>query len=259
MLLGPEILSICVSALTAEEEFWLVEQASRVLDSLDEVDLHGVLAGAFAASGLGVVREQAFPSEWRKKKARKRELPNDAQRQRCDLVLLASGAQRLRDPLAGERTTRSERAAARGTLYEALALEGADERSGWRRGAARSGGGVGLVDAEEAYWLEVKTVGQFCYTLGVPGANATYSSQLVRGIAGDLRKLADDSAIRKGGVLLVLFTSDATVAEHDTGVLMHKCLDRNLPIRSALCESFSLSDRIGNGCCRCVLIELAST
>lgn len=242
------ILDGAAAALREEEARWAVEQAARGLDSLAEVDLHPVLAAGFAAAGWGVAREQPYPAEWKRKKPRRGALPEDTERQRCDLVILPSPGQCLRDGLVVARAVESDRAAAAGTLFQPL---GPAPEAGTGRG------GREVVESEDGYWLEVKVVGQYCYSLGVPGPNSAYGGELVRGVCADVRKLRDDPGIVRCGVLLVLFAADAIVAENDLTILAHKCLDRGLPIRSPLRERVAIPDRIGNTLCEVCLIEVA--
>ena len=163
-------------------------------------------------------------------------------------MILPLPGQRLRDGLAAARAVESDRAAAAGTLFQPL---------GPVPEAAEDGRGVEVVESQDAYWLEVKAVGQYCYSLGVPGPNSAYGSELVRGVCADVRKLRDDRGIVRCGVLLVLFAADGFVAENDLTILAHKCLDRGLPIRSPMRERVVIADRIGNGVCEVCLIEVA--
>lgn len=104
--------------------------------------------------------------------------------------------------------------------------------------------------------MEVKVVGQFCYTAGVPGPNRTYASELLRLPAGDIAKLAREPRVVHGGVLLVLFTADRRTADHDLNVFAHRCLDRALEVRSPAVERFGIADRIGNGVCTVALVPV---
>jgi len=201
------------------------------LDSLREVQLHVHLAEGLAAAGWGVKREWPYPGAI-SRRAKHRE------RERCDFVLLPRPGDTLIDPVA----ELVEHDKGVGTLFE----NAAPPRS------------PGQVRPEDAYWLEVKTVGQHTFTDGVPGPNTAYSSELVRGIAGDLAKLAQEAFVQFGGVLLVHFAEDLRVHEHDLQVAVHRALDRGLPIRSPVREWFEIPDRIGNRVCGVALIEITS-
>lgn len=225
----------------------LQEQWHRGVDALDECDLHPILAAAFAAAGMGVLREQRYPAEWKGKRGRRRPLPDDPDRLRCDLVLTPRRGQVLIDSLQAARQAEVERARAVGTLFEPLAESGAGVEAPVPSG----------VESSDAYWLEVKAVGQYCFTSGVPGPNSTYGSQLVRGVTTDIRKLRDDPGIFHAGVLLVLFAADDFVVQHDLLRLTHRCLDRELPIRSPIHVTVPISDRIGNNRCALWLAEVA--
>jgi len=101
------------------------------------------------------------------------------------------------------------------------------------------------VDPEQAYWLEIKTVAQF----ETSGAFARYSAELLNPVAKDIRKLWDDTLIRHSGLLLVLFTAEMQIAEHDITAWHHRCLDRGIPAAPPTARLFPISDRIGNAWC----------
>ena len=58
------------------------------------------------------------------------------------------------------------------------------------------------VDAQMAYWLEVKTVAQ--YETG--GAFRRYSAELLSPVMNDVKKIWSDGVIQHGGLLIILFT-----------------------------------------------------
>lgn len=243
---GQEIIAAAAGALREREAALREEQAFAGLDALEEVALHPLLARGFETAGWGVVRERGYPGRWRGRHGRRRALPEDPERDRCDLVLLPRAGQRLADPLRAARAEEADLAAREGTLFARAEL------------AAPEGDG-GAVAPGDAYWLEVKVVGQHAYVAGVPGPNGAYASQLLRGPVGDLRKLAGDGEIVRGGALLVLFAADEATARHDLGVLGHRCLDRGVAMRSPLVEGFAIADRVGNGWCAVWLAERAVT
>ena len=106
----------------------------------------------------------------------------------------------------------------------------------------------------EALWLEVKTLGQFCFKRGVPVPNATYAAELTQAVFDDLAKLSHEPLIRHGALVLVLFTVDRGTAEHDVGVAMHRALDKGIVFRSPITGGFEISDRIGNAWCAVVVV-----
>jgi hypothetical protein len=238
-MLGPmwrpdQIADIAGGALASHAAELELEQAVHGIDSLQEVEFHPVLAAAFAGAGMGAFREWPFPGEVSRR-------PKHSERERCDLVL-TEGPGVLVDPLAEAK----EREALEGTLFEDVGCGMSDLGCGASR----------RWTPEEALWLEVKLVGQFCYSAGVPGANRTYSSELVRLPQGDIAKLARERAIRHAGLLLILFTADEATAEHDLGVFMHRCLDRELPVGSPSTSRFGVQDRIGNRVCTVALVPV---
>lgn len=236
-----DILSLLVSALRAEHDRLTGEQAVHNLDALDEVALHPILCAALGGVGLGVLREQAYPSEWLSKPGRRRKaLPDESQRLRCDLVLTHAPGQPLIDPLRHQRALLEDLALAERTLFAQPA----------RARAAEAPPGV---PPSDACWLELKVVGQFCHTAGVPEANRQYASHLVRSVAGDLKKLACDPSVVHAGVALVLFTASHDVARHDLGVVTRRCAQRDLLRALPRVESFPIVDRIGNTACTVAL------
>ncbi len=228
-----DIVTAAAGALEKRAAELRDEQAPKGLDALNEVELHPILAAGFTGHGFGVVREQPFPGD-------AQERPGRTVRERCDLVLTPEPGMRLLEPGAEVKQLR----AASGTLFEPVAESIA---------AAQTSGAT---DPGEAFWLEVKVVGQYTYTSGVPGPNGAYASELVAGPVEDLVKLEWDRCIRSGGLLLALFTEDRRTAEHDVGVLLHRCLDRELPVQSPLRSDFAIPDLIGNRVCSVVLIPI---
>ncbi len=242
-----EILAAAITGLRAREAALREEQAFAGLDALDEVDLHPILASGFDAAHWGVLREQFYPGQWRHRRGRRRALPEDTERPRCDLVLTPHPHQILADGLVSERDIESARTARTGTLFESAP------------DPAPPSTPTHAISPEDAYWLEVKVVGQFAYLAGVPGPNSSYASNLVRGSVADLRKLAHDPLITRGGVLIIAFTADQPTAEHDLTILGHRCLDRHAPMRSPVIEGFPLTDRIGNARCTLWLAERSAS
>jgi hypothetical protein len=114
----------------------------------------------------------------------------------------------------------------------------------------------GGIDPSDAFWLEVKTVGQFCYTHGVPGPNRAYSSELLRLASSDIPKLAKEPLAKFAGILVVIFTEDEATAKHDLHVFMHRCLDKNLPVQSPSSAGFGIADIIGNTRCTVMTVPV---
>lgn len=129
---------------------------------------------------------------------------------RCDIVLTPDN-QPLREPQV------------RGTLFDT----------------------PGACDPEHAYWLEIKTVAQF----ETGGPFSRYSAELLSPVAADIRKLWNDGLIFHAGLLLVLFTEDQRVADHDLHAWHQRCLDRGYPVAAPAKRGFNITERIGNGYC----------
>ncbi len=98
------------------------------------------------------------------------------------------------------------------------------------------------VALHDAFWLEVKVVGQH----GEGGPNSGYSPELIAAVAGDAAKLARDPGIRHAGVLVVLFAADAPVAEHDLGAALGRAVGAGLPLGPPCRRLVPINDRLGN-------------
>ena len=230
----PEALvQACTAALRADAERLDAEQAVHGLDALDEAAFHPLLAAGLAVAGVGVLREQPYPGVPTRR-------ARHAERERCDLVALEQPGMRLVD----ETVELRERDRAVGTLFEQAALA---ERMP-----------ADCVPPSEAVWLEVKVVGQFTYVDRFAGPNRRYASELVVGPLADARKLCADHAIRQAGVIIILLTTDAATAEHDLHALVHKALDRDLPVGTPIIDGFDITDRIGNSRCTVALLPVRS-
>lgn len=219
------LVKVAAGAISETAAALDAEQAVRGVDALDEVDLHPILARAFARAGFGVWREWPYPTQ----ALLKREKTKASDRDRCDVVLTPGPGVRPRDPVAEARA----RAAAEMTLFSEVVVE------------AEAAGCAAL----ECCWIEVKSVGQIVYRRGVPGPNSAYSSELTAAFASDLRKLGGERAIQHGVVLGVLFAATDEVLGHDVPIALHRCLDRGLRFGTPRREAFAIADRAGNRWC----------
>lgn len=95
---------------------------------------------------------------------------------------------------------------------------------------------------EDAAWLEVKVVAQHHES----GPHRAYAYALQHPVWKDVDKLASDPAIRNAAVLLVLFTEDPAVAEHDLGVWAARASLRGLDILPRIVRTVAIGDRLGN-------------
>lgn len=223
------LLEAVRASLEEAERALGLQQAVRGLDGLDELSLHPIVADGLRREGYGVLREQGYPG-------RPLERPADSERERCDFVLLPHADDVLADPLV--RVREQDRAA--GTLFESVEEARPDASN--------------AVSVRDAFWLELKVVGQFHVVDGYARPNAGYAGELVQAIAQDVRKLSRDESIDLGGVLLVLFTSEEQVARHDLTMALHRCLDRDVPLGPPEIDAFVVPDRIGNTCCLVALV-----
>ncbi|MEX0775911.1 MAG: hypothetical protein WD042_09390 [Phycisphaeraceae bacterium] len=144
-----------------------------------------------------------------------RERTKKSHGKRCDVVLTPSPDLPLRDPDL------------RGTLFDSRPA----------------------TDPEEAYWLEIKSVAQFERT----GPFRRYSAEMLAPVAEDIRKIWNDNLLRHGGLLLLLFTIDQALAEHDVLAWHTRCMDRGYPVSAPALRGFAINDRIGNGWCTMAL------
>lgn len=258
-----DLLDSIASGIERHEADLREEHAVHGLDALTEVRFHAILAQALASLPLGVLREQPYPHEWRRKRRGgpkadpshspppdisvdadlalsaadpiTGELPDPRDRLRCDLVLTPAPGMRLGDPLTIVKSARARMRQAAGTLF--AAVEAAQ---------ALPAPGPDTCAPEDAFWMEVKLVGQFTYSAGIAGPNSTYASELTRGPAADIRKLSADGRIHQAAAMVLLFTIDRATAEHDLAQMLHRCLDRGLPIATPLRREVPVTDRIGN-------------
>ena len=196
------------------------ETAVRGTDALDESEIQPIIADSILADGFTALREQPYPTPDRKH-------PKESERLRCDLVILDHPDNPLIDPVETDRRQNE----LVGTLFEPLAARAAHQ-SGTR--------------PEQALWIELKVCGQYEYHAGIPGPNPSYTSQLVRGPASDIRKLARDPQISHAAMVIILFAESEPIARHDLGLATHKWLDMNLPIRSPTIRFVPIDERIGN-------------
>lgn len=104
----------------------------------------------------------------------------------------------------------------------------------------------------DAMWIEVKAVAQFREL----AANRAYAQALQRPVWKDVEKLASDPQISHAVVLLILFTADAAVAEHDLGVWAGRASALGLPLWPRISRSLAIGDRIGNRVCTLALFPI---
>ncbi len=180
---------------------------------------------------MGVLREVGYPSSPKSR-------PNQTQRQRCDLVLTPHAGQPLFDPIDEQR----ERDRAVGTLFESAAKTHEPN--------------PGDAQPQDAFWIEIKSVGQFSYVEGVPGPNPKYTNELLGGPKADVIKLASDPLIHHGASLIILFAAEKHIGPHDITVAVNTMLDHDLPVSLPIFESFEITNHAGNAWCTLGLIPI---
>jgi len=207
------------------------ENAHRGLDSYPEILLHPLLCQGFADAPYTVLREVGYPSSSMTR-------PNNAQRQRCDLVFISGRNLRLFDPINEQRV----RDNAVGTLFEPIAQAHEPEPD--------------EITPQDAYWVEVKSVAQFSYVDGVPGPNASYTHELLDGPRRDVIKLGSEPLIHHGAVLIMLFSQEQKIGVHDITQTARTMIDHDLPISMPVVESFPITNHASNAWCTLGLIPV---
>ncbi|MEO1584965.1 MAG: hypothetical protein AAFR96_10400 [Planctomycetota bacterium] len=214
------------------------ENAVRGLDHLDEIDLHTVLEAGFVSADLGLAREHPFPTPAKRK-------PKASERERCDLVLLPGPDAVLIDPVEAD----AEAEALAQTLFATAAADALAPGSGSK--IASPG-----VRPDDAFWIEVKSTGQFVARDDVPQPNSRYTTELIRHPAQDIRKLVREPMASQAAAAVLLFAADEATARHDLSAAVHAWLDSDLPIRSPAIRVAPIDDRIGNTVCAVCLVPI---
>lgn len=107
----------------------------------------------------------------------------------------------------------------------------------------RDSGHSQLLDADKVgYWLEIKRVAQFLES----GPNWHYERTLLETIPKDVFKLAKDPTIFNAGLLVILFTSNASIGNRDLHMWKRHALSHGCPIGIPRICDFSITNRIGN-------------
>jgi len=100
------------------------------------------------------------------------------------------------------------------------------------------------LDADKAgYWLEIKRVAQFLES----GPNWHYERTLLETLSQDVFKLAKDATIFYAGLLVILFTSNASTGNRDLHMWKHHAMSHGCPVGIPRICDFSITNRIGNG------------
>lgn len=227
----PEILRPITHQFVSFDTHEREAHATKGLDALPEVQLHPLIAQAFAHEPLGALREARYPTA-------KTERPSQTQRDRCDLVLTPETHMSLFDPVQEQR----EVAKAEGTLFAPVAQT--------RTPTANE------ADPSLAYWIEIKAVPQFRYVDGVPIPNSNYATELTRWLRADVIKLASDPLIMHAGVLVVLFNELEEAGEHDLMLAVRGLIDAELPVGVPEIEKLPIADHAGNAWCTLGLVPV---
>ena len=105
----------------------------------------------------------------------------------------------------------------------------------------------------DALWLEVKVIAQFREG-GAP--NRSYARALTAPVWRDVEKLAADEGIARAAVLVVLFTADVHVADHDLATWCSLGRARGLLFATPEIERVPINDRVGNALCTVAAVPL---
>ncbi|MGV6815004.1 MAG: hypothetical protein ACWA5W_08360 [Phycisphaerales bacterium] len=226
-----EIADLMAEELRAFTHASSAKPAHAGIDSLSEIQLHPLLCQSFTNSTFGVQREVRYPSSGIAR-------PNESQRQRCDLVLTPRLGMTIFDPIHEQRLNDE--------LAQTLFAGHLDEQIH----------NDAVSQPEEAYWIEVKVVGQFQYVDGVPIPNTAYTSELTKGPKLDVIKLASEPMIHAGAVLVVIFTEQENAGPHDLNHAARLWIEQGLPISIPEIRSFPIPNYGGNEWCSIGLIPV---
>ncbi len=199
------------------------EQAVRGLDAMNELQLHALIEDTLASDSKGVHREIHYPSDGDA-------YTKQTHRNRCDLVITPSPNQKLLDPVSELQ----QLALAQDTLFAGSSIHDHDPSV--------------TCQPEDALWIEIKACAQHAYRDGVPSPNGKYAHDLMHGLQTDICKLSADPHIWHAAALIILFTESEDIARRDLSTAASMCIDMDLPVRSPLIETCSITDRGGNAC-----------
>lgn len=104
----------------------------------------------------------------------------------------------------------------------------------------------------QALWIEVKVVAQHLEG----GPNGRYATELQQPVRRDVAKLAKDAGIGHAGVLLILFTADRRVADHDLAMWERRCLERGHLVEPPRVRRIDIGDRLNNRLCTIALFSV---
>jgi hypothetical protein len=102
------------------------------------------------------------------------------------------------------------------------------------------------VGADVGFWLEVKAAWQF-RAGGV--RHGGYGAQWRNGIVADLRKMEAESAIRNGGLLLIVFNESDVVLEKDLTLFEDVLAEQEVLAGDRQVRTLTIVDRIGHSRC----------
>ena len=274
-------MDLAASSLRVEQQRLEAEQAVSNIDALSELGIHPILESGFFDAGYGVLRERPYPGLWMGRPGKRSIVPTLTERERCDLVITELPSQILRDDPTQRRAGLQDDLLAAGTLFSDPAHRIAPVVKKKRtKQAARLPSGqqpaappslpapppslpAPLFDLpispDDAFWLEVKVIGQFTISRGITCPNRSYATELVTAVYSDCFKLASDPVILRGGLLLILHAQDQRTARHDLDIAIQQAWSRGSSCRTPLVDGFPLNDRIGNTWATVALIERPAT
>ena len=184
------LVELACSALASAAREFDLENATRGVDCLNEVELQQRISETLNSQNVVAVKEARYPA------ARIIERLNRGKR--CDLLLFHDS--------------------------EDLRL-------------------VPQLDtAKIGYWLEIKRVAQFLES----GPNWHYERTLLETLPQDVFKLANDPKIFYAGLLVILFTSHASIGKRDLHTWKYQAMSRGCPVGIPRICDFSITNRIGN-------------
>ncbi|MFK7758460.1 MAG: hypothetical protein AB8C13_00775 [Phycisphaerales bacterium] len=233
MTISPEhIITSAINALHARASDLDLEQAVRGIDSLNETQIHEIIAQGLLSAGLGVFREAYYPSDGDA-------YTGSTRRQRCDIALTNTPDIKLIDPIDELK----QEAQAADTLFAGMVQAAHDTHT--------------TATPENAHWIEIKATSLYAYRDGIPGPNPSYGNDITNGLQTDLCKISSDPLIWHGSSMLILFTDSEDSARRDLQNASQVCLDNDIPVRTPLIECAPITDRAGNACVGIGLYQLS--
>ncbi len=103
-----------------------------------------------------------------------------------------------------------------------------------------------IAEPGQGLWLEVKTAFQFREGGVIHGG---YGAQWRQAVISDLRKMESEPAIRRAGLVLIVFNESAEILEKDLALFEASLAEKEVLAGQGLVRSIPILDRIGHRLC----------